>query len=474
MALLSKILIIDDDEDDYIIMKHYLSKIDTFDYDVYWCNRFEDALLRIRDDEHDIYLIDQFLGKGEGIEIIDKARKEGCKKPLILLTGASNRSIDRKAMEVGASDYLIKNEIRVDTLERALRYASDRYAQSFLVAQQEKKYRSLFELSSQALLLLDESLNITEFNHAFRKLFQRSNHTLPEKLSDLFLFSYDLETLSSKLKSEGFVKDFKTVLLKEKAELVVIISVVRLPYLEGASCYQLIMQDISKLLEAEKEVQRLEKLSLSSRMARIIAHEVRNPLTNINLALGELNEVSGNNEDVVLYNDLIKRNAKRIADLIDQLLYSTKTDELQIVYADLKDIAIAAFNECKDRLSLMKVNVIEDYPSSPVMLKCDPEKLKIAFVNIIINGVEAMDEQDNPTLKFSIKLAEEALLVQIKDNGRGMDEETVKHIFDPFFTKRNSGLGLGMTATLSILSRHNVSIKIDSKEGVGTLFNLIF
>ena len=472
---LTKILIIEDDEDDYIIMKHYLSKIDAVDYDVYWCSRFEDAMPRIRENEHDIYLIDQFLGKGEGVEIIEQARTEGVNKPLILLTGASNRSIDKKAMQVGASDYLVKTEVRVEALERALRYANERYQQSILLQQQEKKYRSLFELSMEPLLILDESLTIVEFNNAFQRLFQETNQLLPNQLASLFLYSFDFIKLKERVEKELFVKDFKTVLKKGETNLVVILSVVKLTTRSNDNVqYQLVMHDISKLMEAEREVQRLEKLSLSSRMARIIAHEVRNPLTNINLALGELTELTSGNEEVTLYHDLVKRNAKRIADLIDQLLNSTRPNELQLVNINLKEVAEAAFEACADRLSLMNVTLHKDYPSSPVTLRCDPEKLKIAFVNIIINAVEAMDETPQPTLFFRIKYQENSLLVQIEDNGKGMDEETVKHIFDPFFTKRKSGLGLGMTATLSILSMHKATIKIDSKEGVGTVFNLGF
>src|SRR5690554_4412931 len=114
-----RVLIIEDDEDDYIIMSHYLSKIKTEKYDVYWCNDFDEAEAEILKDEHDIYLIDHFLGKGEGIEIIEKIRARNILKPLILLTGSSDYTVDEKAMAMGASDFLVKREVRVDTIERA-------------------------------------------------------------------------------------------------------------------------------------------------------------------------------------------------------------------------------------------------------------------------------------------------------------------------------------------------------------------
>lgn len=475
MSLKTRILIIEDDEDDYIIMKHYLSKIDSTQYDVYWCNWYENALTSILENEHDIYLIDQFLGKGEGIEIIQQAREKGVKKPLLLLTGANNKEVDKRAMEVGASDYLVKNEVRSDSLERALRYAVERYNQNLLVLQKEKKYRSLFELSTQPILLLDKELNIIEFNNSFFTLFQEPNKKIFTNLEDYFEFHYDYDNLKAVLSREGQVRDFKTVLLRGDKEIVVILSVVRTPNNDvHTPYYQLVMQDVTKLVETEEEIKRLEKLSLSSRMARIIAHEVRNPLTNINLALGELKEVVVGNQDADLYNDLIKRNANRIEGLIEQLLYSTRPSELQVVSLDIKEVAKAALEECSDRLTLRKVEVVKDCPESPVTIHCDPEKLKIAFVNIIINGIEAMEDQLAPVLRFSITESHNAIAVTISDNGRGMDQETLKHLFDPFFTKRHGGLGLGMTATLSILNMHNATIKVSSELEKGTVFNLVF
>src|SRR5690554_679454 len=102
-----KVLIVDDDEDDYIIMSHLLSKIQIENYEAYWCNDFDLAEAEILKDKHDIYLIDHFLGKGDGIEIIEKIRSKNGLKPLILLTGSSDYAVDEKAMTKGASDFLI-------------------------------------------------------------------------------------------------------------------------------------------------------------------------------------------------------------------------------------------------------------------------------------------------------------------------------------------------------------------------------
>lgn len=470
-----KVLIIEDDEDDFIIMKHYLSKIQTVEYDVYWSNDFDHALEDILANKHDIYLIDHFLGKGEGIEIIEQVRARNIMKPLILLTGAGNIQVDEKAMEKGASDFIIKTEIKVDTLERTLRYALDRFQQQRYIQEQERKYRSLFELSMEPLLILDEEFKIIEFNNAFQSAFESlPKSPLMYNFRDLFEYAFDFEAVREKVLRNGFIRGFKTTFISEDSPYVAIISLAKLNTHLGKNnaSYQVVINDVSKLMEAQEELQKMEKLSMTGRMARMIAHEVRNPLTNINLALNELEEVNAGNEEAPLYQEMISRNAKRISTLIDELLKSARPTELEITQTRLEKVIDSAIEFCKDRIELKDINFNKVYPDKEITGKWDPEKLKIAFVNIMINAIEAMSETLNPALMVTLTEENNRPVVYIKDNGKGMDQETVAKIFDPFFSQRPNGLGLGMTATLNIVSMHNGKISVNSSLGKGTEFKV--
>ncbi|PKR81722.1 hypothetical protein CW751_04125 [Brumimicrobium salinarum] len=99
-------------------------------------------------------------------------------------------------------------------------------------------------------------------------------------------------------------------------------------------------------------------------------------------------------------------------------------------------------------------------------------QVKIAFINIIINAIEAMDERREPILKIDLKTENGRPSIRISDNGKGMDEETMNNLFDPFFTNRRNGLGLGMTATLNIINMHKGKIIVDSKLDQGTVFTI--
>ena len=471
-----KVLIIEDDEDDFIIVKHYLSKIRTVEYEVFWSNNYDFAVEDILADEHDIYLIDQFLGKGEGIEIIEQVRNNNVLKPLILLTGAGDFHIDEKAMEKGASDFIVKNEIKVDTLERSLRYALERYHQQHFIRNQEKKYRSLFELSMEPLAILDHDFKIIEFNNAFQTSFQSfEKDVFHTDFSTFFKYKFDFDSIKEKVLTKGYVKSYKTTLVGQDKLFVVIISIAKLPVNShgDAGCFQLVINDISKLMEAQNELQKMEKLSMTGRMARMIAHEVRNPLTNINLSLGELDEVTDNIEEARIYKEMIARNSKRISTLIDDLLKSTKPQELELVSINLLEIVDRAIKFCQDRIALQGVEFKKVFPDEEIFGKWDPEKLKIAFVNMMINAIEAMVDTPKPKLMVIVSKENNQPTVYIKDNGKGMDEETISNIFDPFFTNRKDGLGLGMTATLNIISMHKGKITIKSSPNKGTEFKIV-
>ncbi|MGM0479079.1 MAG: ATP-binding protein [Bacteroidota bacterium] len=471
------VLIIEDDEDDYIIMSHYLSKITTVEYVVNWCNDFDDALHEMLKDEHDIYLIDHFLGKGEGIEIIQQVREYNMMKPLILLTGAGNINVDEKAMEMGASDFLVKKEIRVDTLERSLRYAMERYHQQRYIKEQEKKYRSLFELSMEPILILDNDFKVTEHNAAFERVFH-NDETLAETLQnmqfkELFKYDFDYDELIVSVRKKGAVQGFKTTMRNASKDIIVILSLARLPQSDSPTdTYHVAINDVSALIEKEQEHKKNEKLSMTGRMARMIAHEVRNPLTNINLALGELRSVTENLEEADVFQSMIERNTERIAKLIDDLLKSARPPELEKVHSILQEILDSAIDFCQDRIALQNVEVKKIFPDQDVEGHWDPEKLKVVFVNIIINAIEAMEEVQQPELSIILSMEDEFAMVYIMDNGKGMDEETQRSIYDPFFTVRKEGLGLGMTATLNIINMHEGKISVRSALDKGTEFKI--
>src|SRR5580698_2436405 len=139
-----RILIIDDDEDDYFITSDYIRDIPGSSFIIDWCPQYTEALGKILRREYDLYLIDYRLGAHTGLDLIRSAITRNCDEPLILLTGKGNQRIDMEAMQVGATDYLVKTELSTEKLERCIRYALERYESMKALRHNERKYRNIF------------------------------------------------------------------------------------------------------------------------------------------------------------------------------------------------------------------------------------------------------------------------------------------------------------------------------------------
>jgi signal transduction histidine kinase len=117
------VLLIDDDEDDYLITERLLSLTADARFSLEWTDTFEGAMEALKRGEHDVYLVDYRLGERDGLDVLAAANEMGSNVPVILLTGQGDHQVDVRAMETGAADYLVKGEITPPLLERSIRYA---------------------------------------------------------------------------------------------------------------------------------------------------------------------------------------------------------------------------------------------------------------------------------------------------------------------------------------------------------------
>lgn len=121
-----KVLLIEDDEDDYLITRDLLSDVEGVSYEISWINNYDQGLAEAKRNAHDIYLVDFRLAGSDGLELIREARGD-CAGPMILLTGQGDRQTDLKAMRAGASDFITKGRIDSSQLERSIRYAIEQH-----------------------------------------------------------------------------------------------------------------------------------------------------------------------------------------------------------------------------------------------------------------------------------------------------------------------------------------------------------
>lgn len=126
----TRLLLVDDDEDDYLIVRNFIAKLHDNDaangFELEWIRNYEDAQVSIERGEHDIYLIDYRLGADNGLELLEKLNIQERPQPFIILTGAGDQRIERKAMRIGVADYLVKGSFDAELLSRVLHYSLQR------------------------------------------------------------------------------------------------------------------------------------------------------------------------------------------------------------------------------------------------------------------------------------------------------------------------------------------------------------
>lgn len=469
-----KILIIDDDEDDFFITSEYMRQIEEYQLSIDWCFRFADAVEKLKSRAYDMYFVDYRLGAKTGLDFLKEAVRLGVEEPIVLLTGKGNKEVDIEAMQMGATDYLIKTELNTDKLGRCIRYAMERTEYLKALRANERKYRNIFELSKDSVFIADKQLFFRDMNAATSELLGYSK----EELVNISIYNLISDEMSKKLLEkylyeEGEVNDLEIELITKGGEKKSCIFSLTAPMdTTGQLSYQGLIHDITNLKKAEKANVQVEKLGATGRLVRTLAHEVRNPLNNINMSVEQLTH-DPVSEEAPVFLDIIQRNSKRIGDLITELLDTSRPTELVFERCTIQTVMDDSIAEALDRITLQRTNMQIRYCNEPCYIMGNKEKLKIAFLNIIINAIEAVPAGKGE-LDIDITTNNVIHTVVIRDNGCGIPEEHISRLFEPYFTSKRNGMGLGLAATLNILQSHKAHIDVTSVVNLGTTFTISF
>lgn len=473
-----RVLLIEDDEDDYLLTKALVSAKENRTIKLEWVDSYNHALTAIESGVYDVYLVDYRLGPYTGIDLIQEAFRMGCRAPMILLTGQDDLTVDQSALELGAADYLVKGRIDAQLLGRSIRYALRQASVLAEVAQKENKYRTLFERSIDAIFVTDDELHFQDANPSVERLLGYSRDEL-RSLNPARLFT-DLDQLRKlrfNVREHGQIKDFETTLIHRSGrKRICLVSVWAVEDIIGKpEWYQGIVRDITEQKRAQQDLILAEKLTMTGKIARSIAHEVRNPLTNLSLALEQLkDELDSDSEYVTMFTDIIGRNVDRIGQLITEMLNSSKPRDLDRKKQDFNAIVKETLQLVSDRIKLKRMRLETSFSTGDCTALLDRDQVKTALLNILVNAVEAMQEGKGLLAVKTACTDDNRVYVEVSDNGGGISDADRQRLFDPFFTGKSGGMGLGLTATQNIINSHKGSIEVESQVGLGTTFRLYF
>jgi len=399
--------------------------------------------------------------------------------------------------ESAARGYMITNEKGLLSKYKSSHNHADSALQHVTIitadnADQQKKMDSLKVLINDKFAWLDYIISIYDSTHSINeKLLSRKNVGVA-KMKKVEIFTQQVQNEERQLFQQRNAQLERYSQIIKEVTIISLIAAILLTFYsiitfnkenkakkeasEKANAYrhqlELRVDELAALNAELIELRNIEKFAATGRISRTIAHEVRNPLTNINLATEQLRTEIAPSEDAEILFQMIARNSNRINQLIGNLLDSTRTSELQHVKSSINDVLDSSLEFASDRIELKQIIVVKDYDKDICPVLVDLEKIKIAFLNIIVNAIEAMDE--NGTLHLSTENRNNRCIVKFTDTGKGLSKEDLARLFEPYFTTKEKGTGLGLTNTQNIILAHNASITVESELAKGTSFTISF
>jgi two-component system, NtrC family, sensor histidine kinase HydH len=231
--------------------------------------------------------------------------------------------------------------------------------------------------------------------------------------------------------------------------------------------YRKLQQQSEKTIIIEEQLRRAEKLSTLGEMSAVLAHEIRNPLSSIRGTAEILRDDYQPGNPKHEFIEIQIRETERLNRVVEDFLHMARPQPTDMqpspVQEELETIVSLVMNDARKR----HVELVLQPQNSEMIVLANGEKLRQAFLNIIINALQATPPGGRVTI--STTLYETTLCeIRFRDSGPGINQETLARIFEPFFTTKPDGTGLGLAITRNIIESHNGTLDIYSRPGEGT------
>jgi signal transduction histidine kinase/putative methionine-R-sulfoxide reductase with GAF domain len=232
-----------------------------------------------------------------------------------------------------------------------------------------------------------------------------------------------------------------------------------------------IQKTTADLKKTEAQLIRSEKLAALGQLAAGIAHEIRNPLTSINILIHSMTEnlPSGDSHKEDL--KVIEEEIHRMNEILDQFLRFAKPATPLLEKADVSSIFEETLQLLRPHIEKQTIVVEKEFQSLPIILM-DREQMKQVFLNLLLNAIQAMPGGGHLTLRGQNSEDGQWIHISIQDSGIGISSENINKLFDPFFSTKEGGIGLGLSITHRIIDQHHGKIEVESAPGKRTLFTI--
>ncbi len=224
--------------------------------------------------------------------------------------------------------------------------------------------------------------------------------------------------------------------------------------------------------EAAKQETQNEKRAALDHMVDEVSHEVRNPLVTIGGFARRVRQSMQEDDPNRKYLDIILQNVESLEKMVLQLIALKDTTLSEAQPTDINKIIQEEVDRYREEIKKNTIQLTTQFAENLPLITAVRENLVTAVANIIENSIEAMQDCRQKELQISTRLVDDQVQVEITDSGRGIPRETIKNIFDPFYTSKTRGPGLGLTFALKTIQHHKGTITARSKVDEGTSFIL--
>ena len=488
-----RVLLVEDDPDDYYLTRELLEDDPENNIVLEWVSDFDAGLDAITRGEHDVFLVDYRLGKDDGLKLLREGLRLGCKAPMILLTGQGDRDLLLKALDAGASDYLIKAKIDAAVLERSIRYAlqqkrhtdelerkvADRTAE---LERANAALHASFKEVTQLRTALDVHAIVAITDARGRITFVNDKFCAISKYSREELLGQDHRIINSGYHPKEFIRDLWTTIsqglvwqgeIKNRAKdgFFYWVATTIVPFLneEGKPRqYVVIRADITGHKEAEaalKEADRRKDEFLAT-----LAHELRNPLAPVRNAVEVLRMKGPDIPELHWARDIIDRQTQAMTRLIDDLMDISRINqgkiELKREQIQLAKIVQGAVETSRPLIEEMGHTLTVTLPPVRVIVDADLTRLAQVFLNLLNNAAKYTERGGRIDLRADLQGSD--VVVSVADTGIGIPADKLPTLFEMFsqvevaLSRSQGGLGIGLCLVKRLVEMHSGSVEAKS------------
>lgn len=234
------------------------------------------------------------------------------------------------------------------------------------------------------------------------------------------------------------------------------------------------VEKLSERKELEEKLKKTEQLSMIGQLASGIAHEVRNPLNFLSLSIGHIRERLAEekihqDDDINDLLDGLRREIYRVNELINNFLFFGKPITLKREWisagALMEDALYMVRDKIRDGIELTMAAA-----DDKMRIYCDREYMRICLINLVLNSAQSIEDKGEIAVRF---VTEDGMTcISVSDNGRGVEGEDIERIFEPYYSTKKLGIGLGLAITRRFVEEHGGSITAQSKAGAGTVVTI--